>query len=140
MDRMNYNLTILKSLSSLSGPYSDNQEILRAYLQLAPAYLLLDGSHKTDPETGVSQWAMGFDRIMDVLAALHASSQLELLTVEAVRNALAECWSSSESISPTTVVQEKIKALAGRLRRLMDDPEASRLCFRSQPMDLDFLH
>ncbi|KAG8833848.1 hypothetical protein FRC17_009965 [Serendipita sp. 399] len=137
---MDYNLFVLKFLASLNGCFNENQPMLRTYIQLAPSYMIIDGSRKEDPEAGIAQWALGLDRIMDVLAALYPAGQLEYATVLAVRDALAECWSHTLSAHQAAQsAQDQIKTTAARLRKLTDDPDASSLTFRNQTIDFGFL-
>jgi hypothetical protein len=121
---MDYNLTVLKCLSQMKT-YHDNQETIRAYIALASSFLMLDAAPQNSPETGITQWALGFERIMDVVAALHASSLLDVETVQAVNGALSESWSNTDTIQGTEFAQEKIKGLAGRLRKLLDNGEST---------------
>lgn len=80
---------------------------------------------------------------MDVLAALHASSQLELETVQAVNAVLSECWSNTFTIQGTDFAQDKIKGLAGRLRKLLDNGESTSKAnpptYHEHPIDIDFM-
>ncbi|PVF94768.1 hypothetical protein CPB86DRAFT_629435 [Serendipita vermifera] len=140
---MNYNLVVLKWISQLKHPYDQSQDLIRTYIAYAPSYLVIDASVAKDPkdDTGITQWALGLDRIMDVLATLHAGSQLELETVLTLTKALSESWSNTHGINNTESAQEKIMGIVARLRKLLDEPDSAiaTCTFKSHPIALDFL-
>lgn len=72
-----------------------DQRILRMYLSLAPSYLVLDTTMNT--EGGITSWNLGFNRLVDVMVALHKRGELDLETVNDASRACSECWSVSGS-------------------------------------------
>ncbi|KAF9646004.1 hypothetical protein BDM02DRAFT_3189196 [Thelephora ganbajun] len=50
-----------------------------------------------NPTTGLASWNVGFNRLVDVMVALHRRGQLELSTVNAASKACSECWNVAGS-------------------------------------------
>lgn len=99
---------------------SIDQELLRMYLSLAPSYLVLDSSMNT--EGGIASWNTGFQRLVDVLIALHRRNELELSTVNEASRACSECWSISGSWRGLDECRDCIREIAGKLKtKLLDD-------------------
>lgn len=147
---MNYNQTVNKYLSQIrfheypdGSRCTNQQEILRTYIAMAPSFFMLDSSNPEKTGAGIDEWATGMNNVLDILVALHASSQLEYETVQALIEALSESWSNSFSITKgTEVAQQQIKGLVARLRGLMDDPSdstSSIMHFDGNEIDLDFM-
>ena len=145
-ESMNYNQTVNKCLSQIRF-HEDNpdgctnaQEILRTYIVVAPSFLMLDSSNPETADTGIDEWATGMNNVLDILVALHSSSQLEYETVHALSSALSESWGNTFS-KEMEAAQQHIKGLLARLRGLMDDPDStsSVMHFDGNEIDLDFM-
>ena len=104
--------------SSSSTPVFD-QAALRYCLHLSSSYLVSDAT--TNPASGLTTWNSGFNRIIDVLDALHARGELELETVNAASRACSECWTASGNWRALEESRSAIRAVAGRLKRLLDE-------------------
>jgi hypothetical protein len=59
------------------------QAQLRTYITLASSFLALDTTLKEHPQDGIATWRLGWDRIVDLLTALHYRGELEVATVNA---------------------------------------------------------
>ena len=59
------------------------QAQLRTYIMLASSFLALDTTLKEHPQDGIASWRLGWDRIVDLLTALHYRGELEFATVNA---------------------------------------------------------
>jgi hypothetical protein len=146
---MNYNQTVNKCLSQIRfDEYPDGsrctneQEILRTYIAIAPSYLMLDSSNPETMGAGIDEWATGMNNILDILVVLHSSSRLECETVQALSEALSESWDNSFSITKgEEAAQQQIKGLVARLRGLMDEPDStsSVMHFNGNKIGLDFM-
>jgi hypothetical protein len=60
-----------------------SQAQLRTYMMLASSFLALDTTLKEHPQDGIATWRLGWDRIVDILTALHCRGELEIATVNA---------------------------------------------------------
>ncbi|KIM25186.1 hypothetical protein M408DRAFT_221200 [Serendipita vermifera MAFF 305830] len=137
---MDYNLFVLKWWSQLDTPIDQSQETLRAYISASASFLILDSTHKVSPETGLAQWVLGFNRIMDLVASIHATS-LEYETVACISRALSECWCTSDTLDTAgkEYTQDHIKIITARLRKLLDDPDSPNPTFKNQRIHLNFM-
>ena len=94
---MDFNMAVLKNIS-LSRSSLDQvrpcafhlrmlndytQAQLRTYIMLASSFLALDTTLKEHPQDGIANWRLGWDRIVDLLTALHYRGELEVATVNA---------------------------------------------------------
>ncbi|VDC04103.1 unnamed protein product [Peniophora sp. CBMAI 1063] len=102
-----------------SAPVPLDQAALRYCLHLSSTYLVSDAT--TNPAGGLTSWNSGFNRIIDVLDALHARGELELETVNAASRACSECWTAAGNWRTLEGSRGAIRAVAGRLRRLLDE-------------------
>jgi hypothetical protein len=50
---------------------------------LASSFLALDTTLKEHPQDGIASWRLGWDRIIDLLTALHYRGELEVATMNA---------------------------------------------------------
>jgi hypothetical protein len=98
---------------------SINQTVLRQCIGLSASYLLTDTS--TNPENGMFTWRIGFNRLVDVVVALHARDELELATMNEASKACSECWSVSKSWGGLDEVRDVVRGVAERLKALLDD-------------------
>lgn len=96
-----------------------DQTLLRHCIGLSSSYLVTDTS--MNPEHGISTWYVGFSRLVDVLVALHARGELEVETVNQASKACSECWSVAGSWRGLDECREGVRAVAGRLKRLLDE-------------------
>ena len=96
---MDFNMAVLKNVSlsrsSLDQVRLDGvpfhlqklndsaQAQLRSYIMLASSFLALDTTLKEHPQDGITSWRLGWDRIVDLLTALHYRGELEFATVNA---------------------------------------------------------
>ncbi|KIJ70541.1 hypothetical protein HYDPIDRAFT_23641 [Hydnomerulius pinastri MD-312] len=99
---------------------SIDQSILRRAIGLASSYLVTDTS--TNPESGISTWQTGFNRLVDVVVALHSRDELELETVNEASKACSECWSVAGTWRGMEECRQGVKEVAGKLKRLLDEP------------------
>ncbi|KAI4524208.1 hypothetical protein K525DRAFT_194596 [Schizophyllum commune Loenen D] len=96
-----------------------DQDALRRCLELSSSYLTTDTT--TAPERGMQTWFTGFDRLADVVVALHGRGQLEVTTMSAASRACSECWSVAGSWRELAPCREGVRKIATRLKRLLDD-------------------
>ena len=111
---------------------------LRTYIMLASSFLALDTTLKEHPQDGIASWRLGWDRIVDLLTALHYRGELEYATVNAASSqsrpltlmsrvehpsigALSECWSVSASYKGVEGGREGVREIATRLKKLLDE-------------------
>ncbi|EPQ59260.1 hypothetical protein GLOTRDRAFT_70539 [Gloeophyllum trabeum ATCC 11539] len=96
-----------------------DQRMLRQCLGLSSSYLLTDTS--MNPDTGITTWATGFHRLVDVLVALHARGELELETVNEASKACSECWNVSGAWKGMEGCREGVRGVAAKLKSLLDE-------------------
>jgi hypothetical protein len=109
---------LAKSTGQTTGK-SVNQKVLRRCLGLSSSYLLTDTS--TNPVNGLNTWSIGFNRLVDVVVALHARKELELETMNEASKACSECWSVSGSWAGLAEGRTVVRSIAIRLKRLLDE-------------------
>ncbi|EJF61249.1 hypothetical protein DICSQDRAFT_147330 [Dichomitus squalens LYAD-421 SS1] len=107
---------VLARMTRTSGRI--DQMVLRRCLGLASSYLVTDVT--MNAEEGVQSWRGGFNRLVDVMVALHARQELEVETVNAASKACSECWSVAGSWREMDECREGVKAIATRLKGLLD--------------------
>jgi hypothetical protein len=77
-----------------------------------------------------------------MVASIH-NPLLEYETVEGLSRALSECWTASHTLDTLgkQYTQENITAIAGRLRKLLDDPldYSTTPTFKNQRISLNFM-
>lgn len=62
---------------------------------LASSFLALDTTLKEHAQDGITNWRLGWDRIVDLLMALHFRGELEVATVNAAsRESVVVCCAS----------------------------------------------
>lgn len=75
-----------------------------------------------NPERGINTWCIGFNRLVDVLVALHARGELELETVNEASKACSECWQSvAGSWRELDKCRDGVRAVAAKLKKLLDE-------------------
>ncbi|KAF9221987.1 hypothetical protein BS17DRAFT_736510 [Gyrodon lividus] len=97
-----------------------DQTILRRAIGLASSYLVTDAS--TNSESGINTWQTGFNRLVDVVVALHHRGELELETVNEASKACSECWSVAGTWRGMEECRQGVKEVAGKLKKLLDEP------------------
>ncbi|KDQ64525.1 hypothetical protein JAAARDRAFT_28165 [Jaapia argillacea MUCL 33604] len=96
-----------------------DQTVLRQCLGLSSSYLVTDTS--MNPDGGAASWSIGFNRLVDILVALHARGELELETVNEASKACSECWSVAGNWRGLDECREGVRAVATRLKTLLDE-------------------
>ncbi|KAI0774289.1 hypothetical protein C8Q74DRAFT_823746 [Fomes fomentarius] len=109
---------VLARMTRTSGKI--DQMVLRRCIGLASSYLVTDVTMNTNAEMGVRTWRAGFNRLVDVMVALHTRQELEVETVNAASKACSECWSVAGSWREMDECREGVKAIATRLKGLLD--------------------
>lgn len=71
-------------------------------------------------ERGLATWHIGFNRLIDVLVALHTRGELELDTVNDASKACSECWTVAGSWREMEGARESVRGVAARLKGLLD--------------------
>lgn len=98
---------------------SVNQSLLRHCFGLTSSYLITDVS--MNPDNGLGSWDAGFNRLVDVLVALHVRGELEVETMSEASKACSECWSVAGSHKSLDNSRTLVRAVALRLRSLVPD-------------------
>ncbi|KAI0265202.1 hypothetical protein BC834DRAFT_880525 [Gloeopeniophorella convolvens] len=115
-----YGAYVLEVLNEMTRRTSTiDQATLRHCLGLSSSYLVADTA--TNPTGGVVSWSAGFNRLVDVLVALHARGELELETVNAASKACSECWTVAGNWRGLDECREGVRRVAVRLKRLLDE-------------------
>ncbi|THH06360.1 hypothetical protein EW146_g9634 [Bondarzewia mesenterica] len=96
-----------------------DQQVLRQCLEMSSSYLVTDTT--MNPTGGIASWIMGFNRLVDVLVALHARGELEPETVNAASKACSECWTVAGSWRGLDECRDGVRTVAGRLKKLLDE-------------------
>ncbi|KAH7887721.1 hypothetical protein F5I97DRAFT_1806400 [Phlebopus sp. FC_14] len=117
-DYAQFALDVLAKMTRDAGDI--DQAILRRALGLASSYLVTDAS--TNIDTGMATWQSGFNRLVDVVVALHHRDQLQLQTVNEAARACSECWSVAATWSGMEECRQGVKEVAAKLKRLLDEP------------------
>lgn len=110
-------MDILSKQNELTG--SVDQTVLRDCLGLSSSFLMTDVT--MNPTTGLVSWNAGFNRLVDIMVALHRKGQLELSTVNAASKACSECWSVAGSWRNMEEVRQCVKNVATKLQGLLDE-------------------
>lgn len=74
-----------------------------------------------DPDNGINTWFVGFSRLIDVVVALHARSELDIDTMNAASKACSECWSVSGAWKGLEGCRDGVRKVAIKLKRLLDE-------------------
>jgi len=74
-----------------------------------------------NPAGGLESWNTGFNRLVDIMVALHRQGQLDLSTVNAASKACSECWSVAGSWRNMEDVRQCVKNVAAKLQGLLDE-------------------
>lgn len=106
-----------------------DQRVLRRSIGLASSYLVTDVT--MNAEEGVGTWRAGFNRLVDVMVALHMRQELEVETVSTASQACSECWSVAGSWREMDECREGVKGIATRLKGLLD---VNGKTYRGQPI------
>jgi len=112
-----YVVDILAKQNQLSGTI--DQAVLRDCLGLSSSFLMTDVT--MNPTAGLASWNAGFNRLVDVMVALHSRGQLELGTVNAASKACSECWSVAGSWRNMEEVRNCVRIVAEKLQSLLDE-------------------
>ena len=112
-----YVVDLLAKQNQLTGDI--DQSLLRNCLSLSSSFLMTDVT--TNPTTGLASWNTGFNRLVDIIVALHRKGQLELSTVNAASKACSECWSVAGSWRNMEEVRQCVKNVAAKLQSLLDE-------------------
>ncbi|KAJ3529402.1 hypothetical protein NM688_g7858 [Phlebia brevispora] len=96
-----------------------DQQVLRQCLGLASSYLVSDTT--MSPASGLASWHAGFNRLVDVLVALHRRNELELETVSQASKACSECWSVAGTWRELEDCRESVRGIAVRLKSILDE-------------------
>ncbi|TFK91808.1 hypothetical protein K466DRAFT_514552 [Polyporus arcularius HHB13444] len=107
---------VLARMTRTSGRI--DQMILRRCIGLASSYLVTDVT--MNAEEGARTWRAGFNRLVDVMVALHTRHELEVETVNTASKACSECWGVAGSWREMDECREGVKAIATRLKGLLD--------------------
>lgn len=114
-----YGAFVLQMLPRMSQPSgSVNQSVLRQCLGLSSSYLVTDTT--MDPDRGLASWHTGFNRLIDVVVALHTRGELELATINDASKACSECWTVAGSWRDMEGGRDSVKGVAARLKTLLD--------------------
>ncbi|KAG5643963.1 hypothetical protein DXG03_009314 [Asterophora parasitica] len=105
-----------------------DQHVLRQALGLSSSFLVTDA---TMNDGGAHTWLVGFSRLVDVVVALHARSELELETVNAAARACSDCWGASGSWQNLAHCRDGVRTVAHRLKKLLDPNGRT---YRGQPV------
>lgn len=121
MPHIDYHNTVINTLSSMThSTGSLDQVVLRRLLMLAPAYLIIDNTIKS--EGGLGRWSAGFHRLVEVLLALDKTNQLEIETMNEASKACSECWSVTGTYKGLPESgREVVRAIGARLKSILDD-------------------
>ncbi|KAF8076407.1 hypothetical protein FPV67DRAFT_1471582 [Lyophyllum atratum] len=95
-----------------------DQAVLRQCLGLSSSFLVIDST--INPDMGITTWSTGFNRLVDLLVALHVREELELETINAASRACSECWSASGSWKGLEPCREGVRGAATKLKKLLD--------------------
>ena len=98
---------------------SVDQVLLRRCIGLSSSYLVTDTS--MNPEGGMASWTIGFNRLVDVIVALHAVGELEFETVNQASKACSECWTVAGSWRGLDQAREGVRGVATKLKKLLDE-------------------
>ncbi|KIO25024.1 hypothetical protein M407DRAFT_25664 [Tulasnella calospora MUT 4182] len=121
---LNFNETALKVLSNMTqNGGSIVQADLRKLIALSPSYLIVDSTVHPNAADGVNQWALGLNRLCEVIIALHRKEELELETLNETSRACAEAWSITSSWRGMERGKAVIGDLSARLREHVLDPD-----------------
>lgn len=112
-----------------------DQELVRRCLGLASSFLITDTA--MNPESGLTSWSVGFNRLVDLVVALHARNELELVTINMASRACSECWTAGGSWRGLGQCRAEIRQVGGKLKRLLDPNgrtyKGALVLFRYQP-------
>jgi len=111
-------ITVLKRMSR-GGEQAIDQIKLRKCISLSSSYLIADTC--MDPDNGINTWFVGFSRLIDVVVALHARSELDIDTMNAASKACSECWSVSGAWKGLEGCRDGVRKVALKLKRLLDE-------------------
>jgi len=114
-----YGAFVLKAMAGMTlTSNAIDQRLLRYYIGLASSYLVMDSC--TNREGGIQSWSVGFNRLIDVVAALHSRDELELETVNEASRACSECWSVASTWQGLDDIKETVRVIAGKLKTILD--------------------
>ena len=112
-----YVVDILARQNQLTGDV--DQTVLINCLGRSSSFLMTDTT--MNPTTGLATWNAGFNRLVDIMVALHNKGELELDTVNAASKACSECWSVAGSWRNMEEVRQCVKNVAAKLQGLLDE-------------------
>lgn len=115
-----YEAFVTASVARMTGAGgSIDQRVLRQCFGLASSYLMTDAS--MDASGSLASWTAGFNRLVDLLIVLHHRGTAELDTVSAASKACSESWSVSGNWRDLGDAKDHIRAIAVRLKGILDD-------------------
>jgi hypothetical protein len=74
-----------------------------------------------NPERGMNTWTVGFNRLVDVVVALHGRGELEFETVNQASKACSECWAVAGLWRGLDEAREAVRGVAMKLKKLLDE-------------------
>lgn len=116
---MNSSTTTIPTTTSRPSQTLD-QLAIRQLLSLASSYLVTDTVTQPHISVGISSWATGFNRLVEIILALHARGSLEFETLNTASRACSECWSVAMAWRGLDECLDVIKRVAIRLKPLLD--------------------
>ena len=120
MPHIDFHTAVVNSLGAMTRTSgSIDQTMLRRLLMLTPAYLIMENTINSDG--GLARWSAGFNRLVDVVLALHKKEQLETETVNEASKACSECWSVSGTYRGATMDgRDVVRGIGVRLKTILD--------------------
>lgn len=115
-DFATYVIEVLSHTTRESQPL--DQDVLRQCLGLASSFLVTDVT--MNPDQGMKTWTVGFNRLIDLVVALHAINALQVETIDAASKACSECWSAAGAWRGFEECKEGVRAVATKLKKLLD--------------------
>ncbi|KAF8655272.1 hypothetical protein AX16_003172 [Volvariella volvacea WC 439] len=114
-----YGVFVVDALATMTrGSRAIDQSMLQQCLGLSSSYLMTDMT--MNPSSGMETWAVGFNRLVDIVVALHVTNQLDLETFNAATKACSECWTVAGSWRGFDSCKEVIRSVASKLKKLLD--------------------
>lgn len=108
---------VLSDMTKSTGKI--DQRVLRQCLGLASSYLVTDTT--MSPGSGFTSWSAGFNRLVEVLVALHRRKELDLETVSTASKACSECWSVAGTWREMDGCRDSVRDIAVKLKSILDE-------------------
>jgi len=100
-------------------PLPLSQSLMAYAPRMASSFLLKDTT--IDAEKGLQLWEVGFNRLIDIVVALHSKGELDLESLNAASKACSECWTVAGSWRTLEPAKDCVRRVAGKLKRLLDE-------------------